>query len=918
MRPTLFLLVLAALLACTKPRTQIILLVETDLTQGPGAQLTHVRVTVGQAGATPRQRLTYALGRGAAGDGLYALPGTLGIAALDNDGSRSVEVRVDAINDPTGQGTEAPALFTYSAIAPFEEERTLLMRVFLAGRCRFAPPCQPGFTCGRERCEEIPRTLTSVSPDFRLEAGSDVPVDAVDDLASDVAGDAGPDVAPTDGAGGCPTPQIRCDSACVDPRTDATHCGACGARCAAGANAVAGCVAGACALACAQGFADCDGTAANGCEVDLRADVRHCGRCSGACSDVGGTPACVGGACRITCAPARGDCDGMITTGCEADLASVVSCGACGMRCALPGVSIPACVAGQCAVGTCEGLRCDCDDRAENGCEVDSATDNAHCGRCNTRCPAGQMCSGGACGTTCGTGLTACMGACANIVSSPLHCGRCGNACPARPHATATCASRACGFICDSGFADCNTTPGDGCETDTRGDERNCGACNRACAFPNAAAVCVAGGCQLGACNAGFRDCDMNATNGCEVDVQTSVTHCGACGARCDLRNATPSCQSGRCAVLRCDAGFADCDGDPANGCETSTRTPTHCGACRQVCAPANAAPTCADGTCRILSCNGTFADCDRDVANGCEVDLASDRAHCGACGRPCAAGMLCSARTCTTTCAPPTVACGADCVDLAADPAHCGACGRRCPARARYALPLCRSGVCSAACEPSWGDCDGMEATGCETQLNSLAHCSACRLLCDLPNATETCATSACRVVACDLGWADCDGMALNGCEIRVSENPMHCGVCGTVCAAGPRASVRCTAGRCELLCDPGFLDCNGVARDGCELQEGAPCATANGCSTGVLACDDGLRMGVCRAVSPRMCMLSCPTLTMPTGFCDGAGNCVTGAIMCAGVDGGVTMDSGVTMDGGVIAIDGGLFRDGALSFDF
>jgi hypothetical protein len=196
------------------------------------------------------------------------------------------------------------------------------------------------------------------------------------------------------------------------------------------------------------------------------------------------------------------------------------------------------------------------------------------------------------------------------------------------------------------------------------------------------------------------------------------------------------------------------------------------------------------------------------------------------------------------------------------------------------------------------------MEPTGCETQLNSLAHCGACRLPCELPNATESCATGACRVVSCDAGWADCNGMPLDGCETRVSDNPMACGGCGIVCAAGPRASSRCTAGRCELLCDAGYVDCDLDPRNGCELEVGGRCTTANGCSMGVLDCDDGRRMGVCRAVSPLPCMVSCPPMTMPSGFCDGAGNCVMGAIVCAG-------DAGVTTDGGVVLTDGGMVRD-------
>lgn len=40
-----------------------------------------------------------------------------------------------------------------------------------------------------------------------------------------------------------------------------------------------------------------------------------------------------------------------------------------------------------------------------------------------------------------------------------------------------------------------------------------------------------------------------------------------------------------RCAILRCSAGFSDCDGLDLNGCETNTLTSDgNCGACRQLC----------------------------------------------------------------------------------------------------------------------------------------------------------------------------------------------------------------------------------------------------------------------------------------------------------------------------------------------
>ncbi len=46
--------------------------------------------------------------------------------------------------------------------------------------------------------------------------------------------------------------------------------------------------------------------------------------------------------------------------------------------------------------------------------------------------------------------------------------------------------------------------------------------------------------------------------------------------------------------------------------------------------------PPAADPPVSALECSDGFADCDGDRDNGCEVDLSTDRAHCGGCGRVC------------------------------------------------------------------------------------------------------------------------------------------------------------------------------------------------------------------------------------------------------------------------------------------
>ncbi len=53
-----------------------------------------------------------------------------------------------------------------------------------------------------------------------------------------------------------------------------------------------------------------------------------------------------------------------------------------------------------------------------------------------------------------------------------------------------------------------------------------------------------------------------------------------------------------------CDAGLADCDGDPDNGCETNIESDVqNCGSCGSTCmTPPDAMTYCAEGTCQISS----------------------------------------------------------------------------------------------------------------------------------------------------------------------------------------------------------------------------------------------------------------------------------------------------------------------------
>jgi hypothetical protein len=106
-------------------------------------------------------------------------------------------------------------------------------------------------------------------------------------------------------------------------------------------------------------------------------------------------------------------------------------------------------------------------------------------------------------------------------------------------------------------------------------------------------------------------------------------------------------------------------------------------------------------------------------------VNLQSDSANCGACGRVCAAGLRCEQGQCAATCS--GLMCGDTCVDAMNDPGNCGACGFVCDAA--HAQAACVAGKCShAACEPGWFDCDFNPGNGCET-LGNLCATNVCGL---------------------------------------------------------------------------------------------------------------------------------------------------------------------------------------------
>lgn len=166
--------------------------------------------------------------------------------------------------------------------------------------------------------------------------------------------------------------------------------------------------------------------------------------------------------------------------------------------------------------------------------------------------------------------------------------------------------------------------------------------------------------------------------------------------------------------------------------------------------------------------------------------------------------------------------------------PTNCGSCGNDCTAGGTKPNWICENGKCAVTdcVPPTTGNCDGDKTNGCEVDLLiDPNNCGYCTKQCNLPSANSACSGGNCVVTTCKGANANCDNQDANGCEINTSTDKNNCGGCGKVCSSN-NGVAGCLLGNCVIFCTPGFDNCDGNVANGCETNVNNTLAHCGGCN--------------------------------------------------------------------------------------
>jgi hypothetical protein len=108
--------------------------------------------------------------------------------------------------------------------------------------------------------------------------------------------------------------------------------------------------------------------------------------------------------------------------------------------------------------------------------------------------------------------------------------------------------------------------------------------------------------------------------------------------------------------------------------------------------------------------------------------------------------------------------------------------------------------------------ECDApLSACGvlCVDHQSDPANCGDCGITCVVPNGQSSCVAGNCSVGDCELGWFDCDGSPVNGCEAQAG------------CAGGEACTTACgstgvtACDGCDIVCEVPAESCNAIDDD-------------------------------------------------------------------------------------------------------